>query len=484
MRPCAAAARRALAAIVCVWLWARRVWALWWLPSLPPNEPLTRALLLRAAASGRALVRLPKGRGVLVTDAELSARLLERSTSRDVSQYERYSWFLGGALVLLRQGSSHAALRSALLPLFSAAATRRAHPALVECAERLLDRLSAACPDERTAAPLYRSLQHFTLDVAAAAFLAHRLSDSDSRRLIVLLEEMLAAAPPAAPPASEAGWRERAARLWPRRSPPDAPAAGAGSECGPESDDETELSGRLRETFERLCDRLVVAQEVPAAAGELCVLRCVGMARGEARAQSVGLLFAALNSAKELAAALTMLARYPALQEAVAAEADAALPAGGSPTYDDLEARRLPACNAFLLESLRLSPGIEHVRLTATEHVRHTVASTGERVFIPQGTALVVSPQLLHRHPWHWPSTDGTPSPSHFQQGAGAAAGGERPRGSFLPFSAGPKGCVASQFALHEMRLLLVMAARRFNFVELDGGARPRKVGLIRRGRA
>jgi cytochrome P450 len=39
-----------------------------------------------------------------------------------------------------------------------------------------------------------------------------------------------------------------------------------------------------------------------------------------------------------------------------------------------------------------------------------------------------------------------------------------------LPFSTGAKGCPASGFALHEMRVLLVMLLQRFELAGAPGG--------------
>ena len=62
-----------------------------------------------------------------------------------------------------------------------------------------------------------------------------------------------------------------------------------------------------------------------------------------------------------------------------------------------------------------------------------------------------------------------------------AAAQSARASGCFLPFSAGAKGCPASAFALHEMRMLLVMVLQRFELREAPGG---RGVCCLARGAA
>ena len=147
---------------------------------------------------------------------------------------------------------------------------------------------------------------------------------------------------------------------------------------------------------------------------------------------------------------------------------------GENPAYGDLSSStigegaaaikappRLELCARIVNEALRLSPGIEHLRLVT---MRTVYAETGET--LPSGTRLVVSPSLLHRHPRHWPQPCDTPSPELFSHEAMAS----RPPGCFLPFSAGAKGCPAGGFALHEMRMMLALVLQRFELAPASKG--------------
>ena len=194
---------------------ARKRYLIARLPKLPTAK-LTREALMLAARDYPSLVRLPGEHGVLVTDPSLARRLLEAGhpggVTRDIAMYDRYEGFLGGSLVLLPQSSpSHRALRTALLPLFSPAATRRMHDTLLQCAHKLVDKLEAkaipapASEAERAEitkrtppAPVYRLIQHFVLDVTMRCFLATPadLVDADAKRLIALFEEWIAHPPP------------------------------------------------------------------------------------------------------------------------------------------------------------------------------------------------------------------------------------------------------------------------------------------------
>jgi cytochrome P450 len=223
----------------------------------------------------------------------------------------------------------------------------------------------------------------------------------------------------------------------------------------------------------------------------------------ETRRQTAGLLFAGLNSAKELHALLHLLARYPDIQQAARSEVDEQLSgfddsdARGRPLeYHDLsgEAPTLQYCARVVYEALRLSPGIEHLRLltTRTTRVPAPAVAAGKRggcagagagaghVLLPSGTRLVISPAHLHRSPLLWPQPCDVPRPEFFSKAARAA----REAGAFLPFSFGAKGCPAASFALHEMRMVLALVVQRFELVTLPGSGERgggATVGLARR---
>lgn len=489
--------------------YARRARLLRRLPRTPPGAKLTHDLLLAAGRDHPLAVRLPGAHGVLITSPKLALRLLERESERvhrDTSAYLRYRSFLGGSLVLLPQsGSAHAGLRSALLPLFSGAAARRAHPEVLGCVDRFLEQLQAACEMGKDGTskplPLYRLLQRFTVDVTSAAFLAQHVSDKDARRLAALFEEWLDAPPPPMqdpPPDFARG----CSRLWrlavhARYSPVAAlrrAMGGAPRDASPPSPDR--LLASYRAMLSRLVDRQDEAEELREAADDppptACVLGALTrhaaasddpvrdisvraaareVARYEASAQTAGLLFAGLNSAKELAALLTLAATHPALHDDARNEVDALL-AGAAPEYADVagSSPRLKLVAQIVSESLRLSPGIEHLRLDTTRELdldgAMGEAGAGGGYVIPRGTRLVISPAMMHRHPLHWPQPCDKPRPELFTEAARTA----RADGCFLPFSAGPKGCPAGGFALLEMRMLLCRTLQRFSLTSTPGG--------------
>ena len=138
-------------------------------------------------------MRLPDATTVLVTNPTLAREICASDGfARDTSAYARYTAFLGGSLVLLPEdGGRHAAVRAALLPLFTAARATAGFDALLACAQRLVAKLGGdASRAADGAVALYRPLQRFALEASGAAFLAHDFSGADGLRLIALLEEV------------------------------------------------------------------------------------------------------------------------------------------------------------------------------------------------------------------------------------------------------------------------------------------------------
>lgn len=79
---------------------------------------------------------------------------------------------------------------------------------------------------------------------------------------------------------------------------------------------------------------------------------------------------------------------------------------------------------------------------------------------VPAGTDVFICPYLLHRQPAHWKRPEAF-EPDRF---AGAAAAARHPF-AYLPFSAGPRHCIGSGFAMTEMATHLAIVARRFRLV-------------------
>jgi cytochrome P450 len=126
-----------------------------------------------------------------------------------------------------------------------------------------------------------------------------------------------------------------------------------------------------------------------------------------------------------------------------------ALPDASAPTIE--QALSVGYAARLVKETMRLYPP---VWLFGRRAVGEDVLG-GFRV--PAGTELFICPWLLHRDPRHWSDPE-TYDPDRFEE----AAEERRHRFAYLPFSAGPRHCVGEGFAMAEMAMHLVMAARRF----------------------
>jgi unspecific monooxygenase len=137
---------------------------------------------------------------------------------------------------------------------------------------------------------------------------------------------------------------------------------------------------------------------------------------------------------------LALLAQAPLWQERVAAEA-AANP------YDEADASealaRLPVTRAVVSEALRLYPP---AFLITREALQRDVAN---RTLVPRGATVAIAPWVLHRHSTLWDDPHAF-DPARFMPGAPPP-----PRFAYLPFGAGPRICVAAQFAMAEAMLVL-----------------------------
>ena len=148
-----------------------------------------------------------------------------------------------------------------------------------------------------------------------------------------------------------------------------------------------------------------------------------------------------------------LVALLPEVQERIAAEA-APLdlgPAGAAAALPQLRFTR-----AVVDETLRLYP-------PAFSIVRQAkAADEAAGVPIPARSVVLIVPWVLHRHRLLWRDPDRF-EPERFLPEA------EPPtRFSYLPFGAGPRACIGSQFALTETVLVLARLAQAFRIELAD----------------
>jgi len=159
-----------------------------------------------------------------------------------------------------------------------------------------------------------------------------------------------------------------------------------------------------------------------------------------------------------------LLAFHPQAEARLDAELGAVLD-GRLPENADLP--RLRYTRMVLEESMRLYPPAHTLS-------REAIADDeilGRR--IPAGSAVLVSPWLLHRHEKLWERPE-VFDPERFAPERAAA----RPRYAYLPFGGGPRICIGAGFAMQEATLILATVAQRYH-LSLVPGRRVEPMGLI-----
>ncbi|MFD7666650.1 cytochrome P450 [Streptomyces sp. NPDC059788] len=180
-----------------------------------------------------------------------------------------------------------------------------------------------------------------------------------------------------------------------------------------------------------------------------------GTANEEIHAEMLSMLLGGTNSAPILTWAMVCLDRYPQVRERLHAEVDAVL-AGRPAHYDDLP--NLPYTHRFLNETMRMHPAGWMTTRTVT------CPADLAGLDLPAGAALILSPPAVQLRPDVFPDPDRF-DPDRWDRERVPAP----PRGSFLPFGAGPRQCIGDTFAMVEMVLTVATAAARWELTVAPG---------------
>ena len=154
------------------------------------------------------------------------------------------------------------------------------------------------------------------------------------------------------------------------------------------------------------------------------------------------------TTAISLAWTFYLLAKNPDQMAAVREELSREL-AGKAPSFDDLP-RLKKTLHAFE-ESLRLYPPFWRISRQATEDDQI------QGYFIPKGTMVIASQYLIHRNPKIWENPDEY-LPDRFEDSTA------RHRFSFIPFGAGARVCIGTNFAVLEAVLIIANLIQNFEF--------------------
>ncbi|BAL88444.1 putative cytochrome P450 [Actinoplanes missouriensis 431] len=167
------------------------------------------------------------------------------------------------------------------------------------------------------------------------------------------------------------------------------------------------------------------------------------------------------SSASALTWTLLMLDQHPQVRNDLCDELAAEL--GGAPPEPGVFGR-LPLLDRVIKEALRLFP-------PASMGLRYAARDTELGPYrIPRNATIFFSPYVTHRLPSvfdeplrYAPDRWTGPSPDSF---------------GYLPFGAGPHGCLGRSFALLEMKIVLAIVLQRFRLAVVDGSTIDAKIKI------
>jgi cytochrome P450 len=176
-----------------------------------------------------------------------------------------------------------------------------------------------------------------------------------------------------------------------------------------------------------------------------------GLSLKQVRNEIITLLIAGHETtANALTWSLHLLSRHPEIQQSVRDEATSVL-SGRNPGLEDVAS--LGLTTQVIRESMRLYPPIWIIERRAIE------ADVIGGYSIPAKSSVVISPWTLHRHPEFWDNPDEF-RPSRFDGS---------PTPAYIPFGAGPRFCIGSEFAMLEAKVILSMVLQRYRVKPVPG---------------
>lgn len=210
--------------------------------------------------------------------------------------------------------------------------------------------------------------------------------------------------------------------------------------------------GRASNTLESLVTRIIderVAAPHPEPSDLLDLLLAAGqdeqpLSREEVQNEVMTLVLAGHETtANVLTWALTLLSRYPAARERLAAEVDEVL-GDRDPQPTDVDG--LQWTQAVINETMRLYPPAWTVERDAAED--DDIAG----IRVAAGNTVAISPYLLHRNPDFWPNPEGFDPRRFLPKNLSS-----RPKYAFMPFGGGRRICVGAGLAQLEATLALAV---------------------------
>ncbi|MCE7010271.1 cytochrome P450 [Kibdelosporangium philippinense] len=151
--------------------------------------------------------------------------------------------------------------------------------------------------------------------------------------------------------------------------------------------------------------------------------------------------------------ALHLLAQHPEIAGRLRDELDRVLGDRQAPTYDEL--RSLDYLERVVKEAMRRYPPGPYAAREVPEDL-----VLGDYL-IPAGTTLLYPIWAIHLNPEYWPD------PEKFDPDRFTTEG--RPKFAFIPFGFGPRSCEGAALAMVEIKLILAVLMKRFDFTPVPG---------------
>lgn len=170
----------------------------------------------------------------------------------------------------------------------------------------------------------------------------------------------------------------------------------------------------------------------------------------------VAMLFLAGHetSASALSWSLFLLSKCPEIQEGLHEETCQLL-GDRQPEFKDIPRHR-QIRNVFR-ETMRIYPPVGFLTFR-----KATGGQKLQKKDLPDGSPVVISPWLVHRHRDLWERPNEF-DPSRFDGGL------DQPQCAYIPFGQGPRICIGAAFAMQEAMLILATLTRRYRFEPAPG---------------
>ena len=168
------------------------------------------------------------------------------------------------------------------------------------------------------------------------------------------------------------------------------------------------------------------------------------------------------TTSNTMAYALTLLAMHPELQDWIIEEIDRAAPTtDDAPAYDKTFPQ-LKRVLALMFETLRLYTPVQHLARTAALPVTLT-SSAGTKHHIPQHADVFVAASMVHTNPEVWGPDPLTFRPKRWitTDEKGVELLFEPAKGTFLPWSMGPRYCPGMKMSQVEFSSVFFTLFRR-----------------------